>query len=81
MQSVKTVLIKLLISIAGLAVMFFTWYYREDLGDLPAKFCTLLGCMLFGGGIAAVFVNKYVSGRDYNADPDDEEDEKNEEAN
>ncbi len=54
----KPMLRFLLLSLAGLLVLILTLVFSGSLPELARKFFLLLGCMMFGYGIAYIIVEQ-----------------------
>lgn len=54
----KSALKHLLVSLAGLIVMILSLSLRQNLPELALKFMLFGGCILFGYGLANIFVEK-----------------------
>lgn len=54
----KPILKHLLVSLAGLIVIILSLSFRQILPELALKFLLFGGCILFGYGLANIFVEK-----------------------
>lgn len=69
----KKYIIYILISILGVIAMAVSFIFRSSIPELLYKFCMLLSCAAFGGGISLIMVARATP----KENPNDKEDSNN----